>query len=556
MAGLVVLAPWLWPGELLVRDLVAVGDPAWSTALLTGGSRLARDVPGEVLAALLGQVLGGGVVARGALVLACVALGAGVGRLLAGAHPAVVAVGAVAAVHNPWTWAHLRAGQWLVVVALATVPWVAVHVAADDRWGTARATASAAVTGFLATVVVWPTLVVVGLWTRRWKALAVGIATAAVTALPWAVLGGPGRVDPDGFAAFAVRADTPLGTWGSIVSGGGYFNATIASPWRETVLLGGLATLLAVVALVLAACHAREVAGTPRGGALIGLGTTAGVAVLVAGVGATAAGQQVLVAASRAVPALAAVRDTHRLLAPLVVVLAVGVAVGVARLGRVLGPVAVAVAAVGMLVLALPDPVVGPRLPGPVEVPAAWRQAAARVDADPRPGVVLAVPPGQTQRYAFTDGRPVAVPLRRLAAREVVGATSLRVGDLVVDDGVASPPWAGLAESPPRRWDPERFAASGVAWVAVTDPGRLPERGELPGGFTPVVDAPSLVLLRVEGDPPPGEDAHAPAWLVVLDVALLVAVTGLWGSAAGPRPAPPHEPIPEGEDPPRGRGTG
>lgn len=530
---MVVLAPWLAPGDLLVRDLVALRDPAWTSALLTGGTRLARDVPGEVLAALLGQVLGGAVVVRLALLGACAALGAGTGRLLERLPLPAVAVGAVAAVHNPWTWAHLRAGQWLVVVALAAVPWVVAHVAADDRWSLAAVVVAASVSGFLAVAVVWPTLVLATVAARRWAALAVGAAAAGAAALPWLVLGGPGDVDPDGFAAFAARADTPFGTLGSVLSAGGYFNGDIASPWRETVLLGGLATVLAVACVVAAVLHVRR--RVPWRSAEVGLLGAAALAVLVAVLGATTAGLAVLVDLADAVPALAAVRDTHRLLAPLVVVLAMGAAVLVARLGGRLGAGAgVGAVAVGLLVLALPDPLVGPRLPGPSTLPQAWHEAAATVDADPRPGVVLVVPAGQTQQYPFTDGRPVAVPLRRAAAREVVGAPELRVGELVVDDGTPAQPWQGLAELPPRTWNADAVTASSVGWIAITDPGVLPDPAVLADGFEVVVDAPSLVLLRVGGDPAPGP-AGAPRWLVALDLTVLVAAVALWGVVAAGR---------------------
>lgn len=523
LAGGVVLAPWLGPGALLVRDLVAVPDPAWSLHLLTGGLRVARDVPGEVLAALAGQVLGGDLVVRLALLGACVGLGAGIGRLLRDAPPAATVVAAVGAVVSPWTWAYLRAGQWLVVVALAVVPWVADAVARDDRVVLVRAMVVGATTGFLAAVVVWPTLVAVGVAGRRWRATAVGLVTAIVGALPWLVLRAPSVADPDGFAAFAANADVPMGTWASLLSGGGYFNATIASPWRDTLVLGGLATLLALAAAGATAATAWwRGAGRP---ALQGLVVVGGLGVLVAGLGATGAGLRVLAAAARAVPAVGVLRDTHRLLAPWVVVLAVGVGLLVARIVRRSGGAwQVAATAVLLLVLTLPDPVVGPRLPGTSTLPTAWVDAARAVDDDPRAGVVLVVPHGQTQRYAFTDGRPVAVPLRRLVGRPVAVSTDLRVGDLVVDEGDAHAPWARLAGGPPSGWDVGMFADAGVAWVAVTDPSLLPS--SLPAGFERVVEDPTLVLLRVAGSPTPVDVAPAP-WLVGLDGLLLALGIGV-----------------------------
>lgn len=537
VAALVVLAPWLAPGSLLVRDLVAVAmQPGWGTHLLRGGVRLARDVPGEVLAAGIGQVVGGDWVVRVGLLVAMGAVGAAVGRLLRDRSSTAVVVAAVSAVVNPWTWAHLRQGQWLVVVAYAAVGYVALAVADDDVLGTIRAVTAAALSGVVAVVVVWPTLIVTGLCTRRWRALAVGSTTAFVTALPWALLPGPRQVDRDGFAAFAANADTPFGVWTSLLTGGGYFNALVASPWRRLAPIAVLATLLAGVGLVRVARHARSApANDGAARAAGGLIVTGLVGVVVAGLGASSWGSTALAELGTWWPGVAILRDTHRLLAPLVLASAIGlglvaedVASRLSGAGMTRPRIAAGVAAVAicLVVVALPDPVVGPRLPGPSTLPASWVEAAALVDAAGDPGGVLVVPHAQVQQYAFTQGRPVAVPWRRMVDRRVLVGSELVVGDQVIDDGVDDT-WAELAGQPPATWTATAMAAAGVSWIVVTEPAAAAQvRDDV--GLEVVVSDDDLMLVRVDApiDPAPLAPPVG-GWILWLDAMVLVVAMAL-----------------------------
>ncbi len=545
VAGLVVLWPWLGaPGSLLTRDLVAIaGAPGWSPHLLQGGLRLARDVPGEVMAAGLGQVIGGAWVVRVALVLASVALGGGVGRILAGRASGAVVVAAVAAVANPWMWAHLQQGQWLVVIAAACLPWVASGVARDDALTTARSIVGAAVTGVLALVVVWPTLVVTGVLGRRWRVLGMGLAVGVIAALPWLVLPGPARIDPDGFAVFAANADTPLGVAASLVSGGGYFNASVASPWRGLAPLAVLATIVALVALVRAArSRTADVGGDASGLAIRGLLVAGAIGWAVAVVGATPWGVATLAAIAARVPAVAIMRDTHRLLAPLAVVTAIGLGLLVDDLtGRVRasGPAmrwSIVAAGLGVVVIMVPDPLVGPRLPGPSQLPASWVGAAEAIDSSSAPGAVLVVPHGQVQQYPFTTG-PVAVPWRRLVDRPVLVGSELVVDDVVVDDGVVDDgvddgPWAALARVDPSQWTAEDMAANGVAWIVVTDPSLVAGKS-LASGLDVVVADDSLVVVqatgRVDGGAPDpdGLDVGVGGWVFWVDGVVLLGALAL-----------------------------
>lgn len=536
IAGLAVLWPWLGAsGSLLTRDLVAVAAvPGWAPHLLRGGLRLARDVPGEVLAAGLGQVVGGAWVVRICLVLATVALGAGVGRILIGRATGAVVVAAVAAVANPWLWAHLRQGQWLVVVACAALPWVALGVAADDQLTTARSVVAGATTGFLAVVVVWPTLVVTAVIGGRWRALRAGLGVGVLAALPWLVLPGPAQVDPDGFGAFAANADTPLGVAASLLSGGGYFNVDIASPWRGLVPIALLATLVTVAALVWAARSGLDssMGDVPRL-AIRGLLVSGVIGWAIAVVGATPWGLAALAGVASRVPAVAIVRDTHRLLAPLAVVTAIGLGLLVhdlaMRVGAARREVGWGITAAGLALVAVlvPDPLIGPRLPGPAELPAAWVEASEAIDASGGPGGVLVVPYAQVQRYPFTSG-PVAVPWRRMVDRPVLVGSGLVVDDVVVSDGVEDGTLDALASRDPSLWTAAELAASGVAWIVVTDPSVLDER-PLAAGLDVVVSDDSLVAIRVAGRVDDGavDTGGVGGWVFWLDAVVVLGALGL-----------------------------
>ncbi len=528
VAAVAVLRPWLRPGDLLVRDLVAVGDAGWSPALLAP-SALPREVPGEVLVALLGQVVPAGLVVRTALLVALVAVGAGAGRLAGAGRPTGVHVAAVvagvAAVWNPYVLARLQQGQWLVVVALAAVPWVVVHLVERDLPRLSRTLALASVAGFLAVVVVVPTLVVGGAALRRWREVGTGLFVVLLLSLPWLVLTEGVVADPDGFAAFAPNGDLAAGVFPSLLTGGGHFNAAVASPWRG----GWVVTLVALVLTAVALWGLRRWTGPPAARTALAV---AGLLVLVvAAAAATGPGRDLLVGTAETLPVAAAVRDAQRLLAPWTVLLAIGVGTAVAALGdRAAAPVAAAVLGVVLVVVALPDPLIGPRLPAPVALPAAWHEAAAAVDAEP-PRPVLVVPYGRTQRYPFTDGRPVHVPFQRLVGAPVLTDGRLEVEDgdgtvLVIDEQADGEELRRVAAGWPDDVEAADLADVDVGWVAVTDPDRMVATA--PVGTSLVVSAPTLQLLRVQADV---DVVTPPRWLLLLDLVVLLSAVAM---VAGP----------------------
>ena len=561
LAGLALLRPWLWSGELLVRDLAAVADPVVNLDALTRGLGPTSDLLGQSLAVVVGQFVGLDMVVRFCLVVAFVALGAGAGRL-AGTNGSRVAaaVAGMAAVWNPFVWARLNQGEWLSIVAFAALPWIVIHLRADHRWRLARATLFAGLAGAAGWSIALPTLVVVAIVTRRFRAAIPAALVLVVSAVPAVLAAGSFASDPVAFEAMSAVPDLRTGLLTSIITGGAHWNAAVVAESRDTWPVALLA--LAVTAgAVYGAGRWRE---APRllhdWRARSGLVLAALIGLVSVVVLATSAGRAVVAGASELVPWVAIVRNSTNLLAPWVLVLAIGLghlswrAVSWLRREPLRGtPVAarrltahgMAILGIVVVVLMMPDPQFGDRLPEPGSVPPSWSLAAEIVNEDPSAGSILMVPGDRSQDFEWANV-VVTPPLQPLMATNVLVDSQWEVvrdgSVLVVDDdppspeGVAAGPTAppvdlpGATPSPsessvvidpsevgdtPRptttgptsevvrtlasQWpdslDARTLAELGVGWVAVVQP----ERFAVPdGGLVQVLEAPEIQLVQVD----------------------------------------------------------
>lgn len=458
LAGWWQLRPWIGADHLLVRDLVALGDPVLDLTDLAGGAGHQWDLLGVTLATAVGQFVGMPLVVVVVLLGSFVALGGGVARL-AGTNGSRVAgaVAATAAVWNPWVWARLHQGSWLSVVALAALPWVVIHLRADHRWRLARSVLVAGIAGAAGWTVVVPTLVVVAIVTRRLKAAVPALVVLVMTAVPAVLAAGSFTVDPDGFAAMAANSDLPGGVIPSVITGGGHWNAAVTPGSRNSVLLGIVLVVLAVAG-VYGAGRWRE---RPR--LLHDWRTRNGflVAALVGLVGtlamASSAGQSVVAGLADAAPWLVALRNSTDLLGPWVLAVAVGLGhlawrtvpivrswlddVGAGERSMYAG-MGIAVVGVAVVLLVMPDPLWGRQLPAPGNLPPSWQLAAEQVNQGPSATAVLVVPGDRQQEFEFAPVQ-VRVPLDRLVQGEVLLDQRWLVrrdGRVVaVDDDPASP---------------------------------------------------------------------------------------------------------------------
>lgn len=513
VVALLVLGPALGRGVVLTYDLAWSPDPRLTPFALGTSTPAPRAVPSDAAAVVLGWVLGAGpaqaLVLWGTLVLA----GVGAARLAAILAPDVGLLGrsaaALAAVWNPFVLERLVVGQWTVLLGYAAVPHLLVTAVRVRRglappWSPAVGLAACGLGG-ANTLVIGSLAVGAVLATPRprWRALGLATASALGVSAVWALPAVTAGVESAsvGVAAFAARADTPLGVLGSLVSGGGFWNPASHPPGRSVAVVALAATALALACVAVAARAARrehlEVVLVP---ALLGLGLAWLSALDPFGLWS---------AVVLHLPGGGVLRDAQKLLAPWVVLVAAGAGVLVrdALRVRTAGP-ALAVLVTALPVVLLPTLAwgVGGRVTA-VEVPADLRSVATTL-SEARPGTVGLLPWSQYRRYGWNGDRVSLTLVPRMVDQRVL-----------LDDGLPLATGRVPGEDPAARLVGERIAAgvppvealaeAGVRWVVIEKDTGLPDAdltGSLPPGAQVVHDGPSatvVVLDREDRAPDP-----------------------------------------------------
>ncbi|MER6943179.1 hypothetical protein ABT294_04070 [Nonomuraea sp. NPDC000554] len=364
---------------------------------------------------------------------------------------------------------------------------------------------------------------------RGGRAADIGRAAVVLVAfsLPWLVpaLTRPGTLtgDPVGVDAFAVRADGPLGALASLLSLGGIWNANAVPAGYETLpsALARLVLALAGIAAFALAGRGVLAGGSVEGGAFgrnggrgpvggwgggpagdggvawrRGLVVAAVVGFAVAAIGVGEAGRDALRRLVGVWGGFAVFRDAQQFVAPLALLVAVGLGVLTAAAGR-------RWAAVMVLVPLAVSPAMAWGSAGALEAvryPDAWFAAREVIRADRVPGDVLVLPFESYRRFDWNGRRAVLDPAPRFFAvpgREVVADDSVRVGE-----------WRVSSESE-RVQEVERvlempspdLAAAGFRFVLV-DAGTESERRRFASWLrmAPVVmDGPEVRLYRLDG---------------------------------------------------------
>ncbi len=523
--GLLALGPALLRGYLLSYDMVAVPREPFTAAMfgLAGGPP--RAVPSDAALATLSRVVPADIVQKLVLLSIFVLACSGAAALL-GREPwfARLAAGVFYA-WNPFVAERLLIGQWALLLGYAGLPWAlrAVITGPVASWrGAGRlclALLPAAVGGFasmtISALVVVPAAVLAPGGPARRRAghalssAVTALAVLAVGSLPWLIPSMLRTVyaDPAGVAAFAARADTPFGSLGSLLMLGGIWNAqTVPAGYG-----GGWSALWLALALTAAAGYA--VLGV-RQRRWPGLGLAAVAGLVIAAIGVTPPGRELLRAATGLWPGFAVLRDGQQFVAPLALAEAVGAGLTVAWAASP-GPLRATVRrGGGEDRQARPDPPglaiatalsLAPvlLLPGlawgaagqlrPVWYPAHWLSAARMIDGSRAQGEVLLLPWASYRRPAWNGGRAVLDPWPRLLSRPVIWNSGPRVGDVQLGpDDPAARRLDGAIRTP----GPLTAAleAAGVRFVIVDSGGSA--AGRLPGCAV-VFERPDLVVYRV-----------------------------------------------------------
>ncbi|MET0703812.1 MAG: hypothetical protein ABWY93_29565 [Mycobacterium sp.] len=516
--AVIVTAPLLAPGYLLLRDAVSTPRSYFSDAALGLTEAAPRALPQDFALALATQVLDGGVLVKALLVAGLWLAGWGAARLAADVLPesgqAGQFVAATVAIWNPYVAERLLQGHWSLLVGYGSLAWIA-HTVVRLRSGEAGGLAGLSALAFwialagltptgllLAAVLAMVSVAAPGTGRPRWLCAAAATGFSVLAALPWLVasavtasLSAYQASGVPGVGAFAARAEPGLGTLGSLAGLGGIWNAE-AVPASRSTLFAVMATLLflAVVAAGLPVVVRRRAA--------VPLLVLAAVAVLGPAVMASGPGLTAVRAVVETMPGLGVLRDGQKWVAlamPGYALCAAGAVLTLNRFRPRLPSAVAAVACCAVIVLALPDLAwgVGGQVRA-VRYPPAWAAVAAEINADPRPVAVL--PADSMRQFSWSGSAPVLDPLPRWIRADVLTTGDLTIsGHTVLGEGANA---RAVQELLLAGADPARLSDAGVGWVVVESG----TGGETASAATtlrqlPVVysDA-DLTLYRVDGD--------------------------------------------------------
>lgn len=544
LTAVLALGPALRPGYLLFYDMVFVPRLGLSQRTLGVDGSVPRAVPNDLVVALASHVVPGWVVQHVLLVLVFVGAGAGTAALCR--TPWGAAAAALAATWNPYVAQRLAIGHWGFLLGYACLPFIAYAArglraepsrSARIRLGTwIVLVALSGSTGAILAAVLLVVVLLVPLgegpgpsWRElRWIGPALLVANAAWW-WPFLTLAPTGDADPAGALAFMARPDTPLGVWGSVITGGGIWNRASWFASRQSLFVATLALAAVLVCVVLLVRSRRFRSDAAYRGVFV-----AGVlGLLVAGAGAVPGGEAVVSWTITHLPGGGLIRDAQKFVAVWILAVALGAGILVERLVAAARRVSLhraAVAALAVVIALWPVAT----LPGlawggagrwaAVQYPQSFLRMADRLNGA-APGAVAVFPWTLYRQYAWNADRTVLDPWQRLVYRTVYVNDDLPLSDRVVrgESTAATAISAALAAGdavPVLRRE-------GVRWVLVqTDQPAIEGRG-LPD-LTPVVRDGDLILY----DLGPAPVLSAPAGILrytglfALAMSVLVAVAG------------------------------
>lgn len=536
LAVLLVLPLELRPGHPLARDLVFVPRQPFTDATWGLGDVAPRAVPLDSVVAALTHVVDGGVLARVVLPLTLAVLGWGVARLVAPLGRTARATAAGFAVWNAYTVERLALGQWALLLGVAALPWLVAAAVRYRRDG--RAVDLAAALAWSALASLTPTgglLALAGLVVAcapRVRRTAFVVLGGLLLQLPWVVAAVTGPASPTsdaaGVAVFAPDTESRYGPVVALLGLGGIWDR-LSEPATRGTWMAVVAAVVVVGVLL---------AGVPLLRRAWGTGDTVRWVVLALLLGGTAVaaatpwGGRLLEDLVSTVPGAGLLRDTQKLLAPVVVLASAAFGACAARVvrplaGREAAPMVAVLLALVPLVL-LPDATVRAwATVSPVRFPDDLTRAADVLSG--QDGVVVTLP---WRAYrAFSWGHPGMTssdPAVRMFDADVVTSDSLQVGATLVPGESRLAADIGAALDGDGR-PADELAPLGVTWVVLYPDDREAQLVDLTG-LEPVEVGDDVAVYRVPGAVArdvAGGDGRRVAVLGAHLVALLVALGAL-----------------------------
>ena len=540
-------------GVVLRGDMVFVPKQPLKGAWLGLDGWVAGAVPADFLVAIGSLIAPGDMLQKAMLVAIVVLAGTGVGALLSGFNLVARLAGATFYIWNPFVYERLLVGDWTLLVGYACLPWIA--------WAARRVTIGSI--GELGPVVVflalaaWTSpvggvlgllLAVLVMARRNGRAALITLGAGIVVNLPWLI---PGLFRPGGptgsaesVQAFSANAETPLGVLGSVLTLGGVWDPTAYVPGRDNVLIAATALVVTLVALAGVALAARHWdVGTV--GAIAVLAVIGVVIALLGGLDAT---RSVIESLADDVPGGAALADGHVWLAPLALLLAVGLGALAGLAARTAGEQAGVglVAVAGVVAVAIPIalmPSFAFALDGELDdarYPGDW-WAVRQILDDRDPAGILVLPLRGERQFDWNADRWSADPARQYFAGNVVTEDQRVVGGVTVP-GV-DPRAAAIREA--LEGSPEEFlavlSAQGIDTVIIERnvTGDAAPRGTVFGER--LHRGSQLVVYALpEGSTAAEVDLDAPPSIVVIVADALAALVvigaiGAWVTGRGRR---------------------
>lgn len=536
LAVVLVLPLWLRPGHPLARDLVFVPRQPFTDATWGLGDVAPRAVPLDSVVAALTHVVDGGVLARLVLPLTLALLGWGVSQLVAPLGRTAQAAAAGFAVWNAFTVERLALGQWALLLGVAALPWLVAAALRYRRSGQSVDLAAALAWSALASLT--PTgglLALAGLAVAcvpRVCRTAVAVLGGVLLQLPWVVAAVTGPASPvsdaTGVAVFAPDTESRFGAVVALLGLGGIWDR-LSEPATRGAWPALVAAAVVVVVLVVGVPLLRQAWGTGDTVRWVVLALVLGGTAVAA---ATPWGGQVLEQLVGSVPGAGLLRDTQKLMAPVVVLASAAFGACVARLvrplaGREAAPmVAVLLALVPMVLL--PDATVRTwATVSPVRFPDDLTRAADVLSG--QDGVVVTLPWRAYRAFSWGHrGMTSSDPAVRMFDADVVTSDSLQVGATLVpgESPLAAEIGAALAGG---GRPADALAPLGVTWVVLYPDDREAQLVDLTG-LEPVEVGDDVALYRVPGAvarDTAGEEGRRAAVLGAHLVALLVALVAL-----------------------------